>query len=458
MKLYKFLLALIFFCAATPVMAQPKKIMADKIVAIVGDKIVLKTDIDNALIDMQRQGIEAPPNANCHVLEQALGVKALVLQAEKDSLPVTDEEVDADIENRIRYFIQQYGSVDELERVAGKTVYQLKEDFKTGIRDQKMASAMRDKIVGDVKITPNEVKEYFEKIPTDSLSFYESEVEIGQIVIYPKASKEAEEYAIEQLNEYKAEIESGKDFRLVADRTSEDPGVKQNRGQYEVNRTSKEMDGAWLAKAFTLKEGQISKPFKTRFGYHIIQMVNRAGDDAVVRHILRIPQVTTYEIKEGFNKMDSIRSKLIVGTIDFGKSVELNSEDDYSKNAGGFMQGPNGTFLTIDQLDAGIVTMLRELQVGQYSQPLEYADERGKKGIRILYLKSKSEPHRENLKDDYSKVASRALEEKKENALEDWFYKKIKTYYLMIDTDYQGCDVMEKWVDASKKSSIIRNK
>jgi len=156
--------------------------------------------------------------------------------------------------------------------------------------------------------------------------------------------------------------------------------------------------------------------------------------------------------------MDSVRSKLIVGTTDFGKAVELNSEDEASKSAGGFMQGPNGTFLTIDQLDAGVVALLKELRVGQYSQPLEYADERGKKGVRILYLKSKSEPHRENLKDDYSKVAFRALEEKKENALEDWFYKKIKTYYLMIDPEYQSCDVMEKWLDASKKSSIIKNK
>lgn len=458
MNQYKYLFTLLCFCVSTAVMAQPKKIMADKIVAIVGDKIVLKTDIDNALIDMQRQGIEAPANANCYVLEQALGVKALVLQAEKDSLPVTDEEVDADIENRIRYFIQQYGSVDELERVAGKTVYQLKDDFKTGIRDQKMAAAMRDKIVGDVKITPNEVKEYFEKIPVDSLSFYESEVEIGQIVIYPKASKEAEDYAVEQLNQYKAEIEAGKDFRIVADRVSEDPGVKQNRGQYEVNRTSKEMDGTWLAKAFTLKEGQISKPFKTRFGWHIIQMVNRAGDDAVVRHILKIPQVTTYEMKEGFDKMDSVRSKIVAGVIDFGKAVEQNSEDEMTKNAGGYMLGPNGTFLTIDQLDAGVVTTLKDLKVGQYSQPLEYADERGKKGIRVLYLKSKSEPHRENLKDDYSKVASRALELKKEDALEDWFNKKIKTYYLMIDADYHSCDVMEKWVEASKKSNIVTNK
>ncbi len=451
------LTGLIIFAAAA-VMAQPKKVLADKIVAVVGDKIVLKTDIDNAMIDMQRQGIEAPANARCFIMEQALGVKALVLQAEKDSLPITDEEIDADIENRIRYFISQYGSKDELERIAGKSVYQLKDDFKTGIRDQKLANAMRDKIVGDVKITPNEVKAYFEKLPADSLAFYESEVEIGQIVSYPKASKDAEDYAVEQLNEYKTQIEAGKDFRTVADLYSEDPSVKQNRGQFEVNRSSKEMDGIWLNKAFTLKEGQISKPFKTQFGYHIIQLVSRAGDDAVVRHILKIPQVTNIEMKEGFSKMDSVRAKLIAGTLDFGTAVSKYSEDPSSKFTGGMLQGPNGSFLTIDQLDPAMVTMLKDLKLKEYSQPVEYADERGKKGVRIVYIKTQTGPHRENLKDDYSKIATRALEEKKETAIETWFYKKIRTYYIMIDPEYQDCDVMQKWVEAAKISSVAAKK
>ena len=187
-------------------------------------------------------------------------------------------------------------------------MYQLKEDFKTGIRDQKLAAAMRNKIVDDVRITPNEVKAYFNRIPEDSLAFYESEVEVGQIVVFPKASREAEEYAIEQLNEYKTQIEQGRPFNIIADMYSEDPGVKQNHGQYEVNRSSREMDATWINKAFSLKEGQVSKPFKTRFGYHIIQLVSRAGDDAVVKHILRIPQVTTYEMAEGISKLDSVRS------------------------------------------------------------------------------------------------------------------------------------------------------
>jgi peptidyl-prolyl cis-trans isomerase SurA len=455
---YKIILTSLFVFVAAAAMAQPKKVLADKIVAVVGDKIILKTDIDNAILDMQRQGIEAPDNARCYVLEQALGVKSLVLQAEKDSLPVTDEEVDADIENRIRYFISQYGSKDELERIAGKSVYQLKEDFKTGIRDQKLAGAMRNKIVDEVKITPNEAKAYFDKIPVDSLVFYESEVEVGQIVRFPKASRDAEDYAIEQLNDYKKQIEDGKDFRNVADLYSEDPSAKQNHGQFEVNRSSKDMDGTWLAKAFTLKEGQISKPFKTRFGYHIIQLVSRAGDDAVVRHILKIPQVTTIEMSEGFSKLDTVRSKLIAGTIDFGTAVSRYSEDEASKFTGGMLQGPNGSFLTIDQLDAPMVSMLKDLKLGQFSQPVEFADERGKKGVRIIYLKTQSEPHRENLKDDYSKIAAKALEEKKESALENWFYKKIKTYYIMIDPEYQNCDAITKWVEASKLSSLSGKK
>ena len=447
----KILLTAFSFAIFTSVFAQPKKVVADKIVAVVGDKIVLKSDIDNSILDMQRQGVEVPANARCLTLEQALGVKALVLQAEKDSLPVTDEEVEGDIENQIRSFINAYGSKEELEKVAGKTIYQLKEDFKEGFRDRKLATAMREKIVGDIKITPNEVKQYFDKIPKDSLAFYESEIEVGQVVIYPKASRDAEEYAIQQLADYKKMAESGqKDFKALAVLYSEDPGVKQNSGQYEINRNQKDLDPTWLGKAFTLKEGQISSPFKSKFGYHIIQMVSRNGDDAIVRHILKIPQVTLVEMKTDLEKLDSVRANLISGTIDFGSAVSRYSNDDQSKFTAGFLQGRDGSFLTIDQLDKDMIPLLKELKPGQYSQPVEFADERGKKGVRIVYLKTQTAPHRENLKDDYSRIAKRALEEKKENALEGWFNKKINTYYIMIDDEYKTCDVMKKWIEASK--------
>jgi peptidyl-prolyl cis-trans isomerase SurA len=451
----KYLLFLVasfgFITGAVAQNSQPKKIIADKIVAVVGDKVILKTDIDNSIIDMQRQNIEIPANARCMMLEQAMGIKALVLQAQKDSLPVTDEEVETIIDNRIRGFIAQFGSKDELEKVAGKTIYQLKEDFREPIRDQELAKAMRNKVVENVRITPKEVNEYFIKIPTDSLFLYESEVEISQIVIYPKAHRDAEEYALQQLREFKEQIETGKkDFASLASIYTMDPGSKETGGQYDVNRYSKELDPIWLGKAFTLKPGQVSNPFKTRFGYHIMQLISRAGDDASVRHLLLIPQVTSYEMKEGTKKLDSIRDLLVGGKMDFGAAVSRFSDDEQSKFTAGQITGKDGsTYVTIDQLDKDMVAMLKDLTVGQYSHPAQFVDERGKNGVRIVYLKTRTEPHRENLKDDYNRVAQRALEEKKNEVLEQWFNKKVTTYHILIDDEYKGCPEMAKWLSAT---------
>jgi peptidyl-prolyl cis-trans isomerase SurA len=435
--------------------AQPKKVVADKIIAVVGDKVVLKSDLDNTIMDMQRQGITVPPNARCLSLEQAMGIKALVLQAERDSLPVTEEEISADIDNQIRGFINAYGSKEELEKVSGRTLYQLKEDFKEGFRERKLAAAMRNKIVDGIRITPNEVKAYFDKLPKDSLAFYESELEIGQIVVYPKANRDAEEYCVEQLKEFKQQLESGrKDMKTLAALYSDDPGSKENAGQYEINRNEKQWDPAFMAKAFSLKEGQISSPFKSKFGYHIIQMVNRAGDDAVVRHILKIPQITKTEITAAINRLDTVRSKLIAGTIQFGEAVSKYSDDEASKFTGGRRSNNEGsTYITIDQLDKDLVVMMKDLKIGQYSQPTEFTDERGKKGVRIIYLMSRSEPHRENIKDDYNKIAQRALEEKKNNTLERWFNEKISTYYIKVDDEYKSCEQMAKWISPAKTTA-----
>jgi peptidyl-prolyl cis-trans isomerase SurA len=424
-----------------------QKVVADKIVGIVGDKIILKSEIFIANEDIKRQG--GQEQDGCSILDGMLVQKALVLQAEKDSIPVTEEEIDAEIDQKIRYFISQYGSKEALEQIAGRTVYQMREEFRQPIKEQRMAQGMRTKIVEGIKITPTEVKEYYDKIPKDSLLFYESELQIGQIVVYPKASRDIELLAIDELNEYKTEVESGKKkFETLASLYSDDPGSKDKGGMYQINRLEKQWDPVFMAAAFRLKDGQISPVVKTKFGYHIIQMVSRNGDDAVIRHILRIPQITAPEIETATLKLDSIRQELIAGKIGFGEAVSKYSDDENAKFTAGVLMARDGSnYLKIDDLDKEMVLTLKKanLSPAQYSQPVAFTDERGKKGVRIIYLMSKTDPHRENLKDDYNRISQRALEQKKNKALQTWFQARIATYYIMIDGDYRNCNNLSKW-------------
>lgn len=448
----QYVLMAVLLVGSVSAWAQPKKVVADKILAIVGDKIILSSEISNEIADMERRKEVVPENAQCAMLEQALAMKALVMQAEKDSLTVSDDELEGLLDNRVRSFIQQFGSKEALEQVAGRTVYQLKEDFRQPIKDGKLAELMRNKIVGGIKIAPNEVKAFYDKIPKDSLAYYESEVEIGEIVIYPKASRDLEKYAIDELTEYKQQVEAGtRKFETLASLYTDDPGSKDKGGMYNLNRTEKTWDPTFLSAAFRLKEGQISPVIKSKFGYHIIQMVNRSGDDATIRHILKIPQVTDAEMTQSVSKLDSVRANLISNTMQFGEAVSRYSEDEAAKFTGGMKQCANGTYCTIDQLDKEMALMLATLKVGEYSKPVIFTDERQKKGVRVVYLKSRSNPHRENLKDDYNKVASRAIEEKKFEAIEKWFNSKISTYYIMIDDDARSCSQLSKWLATAEK-------
>jgi peptidyl-prolyl cis-trans isomerase SurA len=437
------------------VLAQPKKVIADKIVAQVGDKIILRSDIINAIADYKRQGQEAslPANPECAFLEGQLIQKALVLQAEKDSLKVSEEEIEALLDNQIRGFIQMYGSKEVLEDIAGKSVFQLKEDFRIAFRERKLAEQMRGKIVENVKITPTEVRAYFNKIPKDSLPFYESELELSQIVIYPKANKDVEEYESKFLLDLKRQLETGgRKFDQLAKLYSQDPGSKDNGGQYTVNRTEKSWDPTFINAAFRLKEGQISNPVKTKFGLHLIQMVSRAGDEAVVRHILRIPQVNPEEIDMGKRKLDSVRSIVIAGKMNFSQAVFKYTEDESGKFTGGQISAKDGaSYVTIDQLDKEVVLALKDLKPGDISQPVAFVDERGKNAVRLIYYKTRTEPHRENLKDDYNRIAQRAIEEKKMEALKNWFSSRIPTYYIFLDKEFAGCSNIAEWQKVAAK-------
>jgi peptidyl-prolyl cis-trans isomerase SurA len=443
----------LFSIVAASAQPQSAKVVVDKIAGIVGDRIILLSDIKNSIADIKRQGGTIPDNAECLILEQALISKILMLQAEKDSLPVTDEEVEAELDQKVRYYINQLGSQEALEEMAGKTIYQIKDDARGSVREQKLAAAMQRKIVDNIRITPNEVKAWYDKIPVDSLPLYESELEIGQIIVYPKASRDLEQYIAGQMNNYKKQIESKvTDFCTLARQVSEDPGSKDRCGQYEINRLEKTWDPVFMSTAFRLKEGEISSPVKSEFGYHIIQMVERNGDNAKVRHILRIPPITEDEIKLGITKLDTVRSKIIAGMIGFNTAATKYSDDKSAKYSGPFILNRDGApYVTIDLLDKDMVGMISKMKVGEFSQPTPFTDEQGKRGVRIVYLKSRSEPHRMNLHDDYSKIAQFALEEKKSKALEKWMTATVPTYFVMVEPESQSaCSNLQKLLTDKK--------
>jgi peptidyl-prolyl cis-trans isomerase SurA len=324
-----FVACLLVFGFALASSAQPKRVVADKIAAVVGDRIILQSDITNSISDIARQGGAIPENAECLLMEQAVISKVLMLQAEKDSIPLGEDEVEAELDQKIRYYITQLGSQEALEEMAGKSIYQIKDDARESVREQKLAAAMQRKIVDNVRITPVEVKAFFDKIPKDSLPFFESELEICQIISFPKASRELEQYIVGEMNNYKRQIETNiTTFDKLAKQVSEDPGSRERGGQYQINRNEKSWDPVFISTAFRLKDGEISSPVKSpKFGYFLIQMVQRNGDDAIVRLILRIPPVTDAEIKQAVTKLDTVRSRIIAGTINFNAAASKYSDD-----------------------------------------------------------------------------------------------------------------------------------
>ena len=461
MKIVSIVFCFFFLSISVHVNAQVKKVLADKIIGTVGDKFILRSDIENTMLDMKRQAQGEEniilPNA-CQIVEQQLIRKALVLQAEKDSIIVTEEEVENAIDMRIRQFLQQFGSKEVLEEVAGRSIIQLKEDFRIQIKEQKLSESMQEKIVEKIKITPFEVRAFYNKIPVDSLPLYESEVSIAEIIVHPKANRDIEEYVIKQLSDFRRQIETGiNKFDQMVKLYSEDPSSKENLGQFNINRNEKTWDPAFMAGSFRLKEGQISAPIKSKFGYHIIQLISRSGDEAVVKHILRIPPITNDEINETKLFLDSIRKEMIANKLSFGEAVNKYSDDEGSKFSGGAITSNDGsTYVNIDQLDKEMVVLIQNMKPGDISAPQVYLDDRGRKTVRLIYFKERTAPHRENLKEDYNKVAQRALEEKKAKSMEAWFKEHVPNYYVFVDDSFQACPELTDWTKVANQ--IVKEK
>jgi len=441
--------AVFLFAAGTPSTAQNLTGVTEKILAIVGkNRIILKSDLDLQFAQVQAQDPNVSDTVKCYLLQQMVLQKLLTEQAERDSLLVSDEDVEGTLDNRIRYYIRQYGSKEKLEEIAGKTVYQLKEDQKEFVKEQMMAEKMQQKVLQNVKITPSEVQTFFNKHPQDSLPFFPATVEVGQIVIDPPVSQELDMAAKEKIEGIKDRIvKGGESFEILAGIYSDDPGSRDNGGRYNDVTRKGGFDPAFVAAAFRLQNGEVSPVIKTSFGYHIIQMIQRKGDAADLRHILIRQQRTSADFKKALMKLDSVRSLLVAGNISFPEAVGKYSSDESVKHTGGMISDPQSgaTELEIEKLDPSMVLMIDTLKPGSFSQPQVFVTDRGEQSSRIVYLKSRTEPHRANLRDDYSKIQQVALQEKQQRVLEQWVKDRLPNYYIRIDEEYRSCKSFKDW-------------
>jgi peptidyl-prolyl cis-trans isomerase SurA len=390
----------------------------------------------------------------CTIFDQLLLEKFFLAQAQLDSVYVSEDDVEAELDKRIRYFIStSFGSQQKLEEYYGKSTADLKDDFRKDIRNQMLAEKMQGKIYGNIKTTPSDVRAFYDDIPKDSLPYFNAEIELSQIVIKPKASQEAKDYALYKANQLREEILKGGDFAIKAKLNSEDPGSKKEGGDLGFI-TRGEMVQEFEAGAFKLKEGEVSEVIETQFGYHVIQCLERKGERIHVRHILITAPITSIDEQSAIRMLDSVSKMINSGAMTFEEAVKEYSEDDQSKsNRGDIINQNTGTsYFEMSELDGSLLFSMSDLKKGQLSQVSPFEAPDGKKAFRIIRIKSESEPHVANLKQDYSKIQNACKQAKQQEALVKWIQEKRGDAYIMIDEEYQSCDNSSKWLNAKKNN------
>lgn len=437
-----YLLMLVLSPAA--VFAQEKVI--DRVIGVVGKNIILQSELEAQYNQYIAQGNTADPEVKCGIMDQMLLSKLMINQAELDSVEVPESQVDGELDRRIRYFVSQIGSEQKLEEYYKKSIGEIKAEFRETIKDQLLAQTMQSKITKDINASPSDVRSYFEHIPVDSLPYINAELEIAQIVKYPLVTLEEKLAVKEELERIRQKIIAGTDFAAMAGLYSQDPGSAKKGGELGfVNRG--DLVPEFEAVAFTLKGNEVSKVFESKYGYHIVQLIERRGAQVNVRHILLKPKVNSMNLSSAALLLDSVSKAIQRGSISFSDAAQRFSSDEETRNSGGLMiNGANGTTrFEPDQLDPTLFFQVDKLTTGEVTLPTLFQNAEGTQGYRLLLVRSRTEPHHANLKDDYQKVQNAALTEKQNAALVDWVKKKKATTYIHVDDDFRGCVSLADW-------------
>lgn len=427
--------------------SSDKKLKIDGVVATVGDYIVLDSDIDKAFLEISSQGGSVKDITRCQILGKLLEDKLYAHQAVQDSIIVSDAEVKGMMDERLNYMVEQIGSMDKVVKYYQKDS---EEEFRTYffdvLKEQKLTGEMQKKIVDKVEITPEEVREFFKKIPTAELPVFGAELEVAQIVIKPKVTEADKQKVIDKLNSFRKECMEGSSFATKAVLYSEDPGSSKNGGYYKMTRKTpfvKEFKDV----AFSLAEGEISEPFETIFGYHIIYVEKIKGQEIELRHIIISPVVTQESLKEAKEKITLIRKKIMDKDITFAEAARTMSDEKETRANGGALVNTKtqDTRFELTKMDPKIYAQVSNLKDNEVSLPF-LEDEQGKKDYKIMVVTNRIDEHTADYAKDYIKIKDLALKEKQIKAIGKWFDAKIKDTYVKVLGEYKDCAFTNNWL------------
>ena len=426
-------------------------VVVDKVIAIVGQNMIKQSELEGALLQQKMNSkliIEDEFATKCDLLEGMLINKLMLHQAEVDSIEVTDDEVNREMDNRIRYMISAYGSQENLERQMRKSLSEIKDYFKDVIRDNIMISQIEQKLTGTLSVTPQEVVDFYNSIPKDSLPTIEQEYEFSQIVKIPQISEEEKESVKARLNDYRERILKGTKFSTIATLYSEDPASAKKGGELGFFSRG-DMVGEFENAAFALQDGEISPIIETKYGFHIIQMIERRGNQVNCRHILLQPKVTSQQLGEAYKELEEIKEKIDKGEITFEEAI-VKYSDDPSKVNQGLIVNPynasaiftkdviNETMSNIEKVD------FNAMKQGEITKPVKFKTELSE-AYRLIKVNRKTDAHKVDLTLDYDKVQASALDNKKTEIIKEWANKRLKKTYVKIDANYQSCDFKLNW-------------
>ena len=440
---------MIAMCIFTNINAQ---LLVDKVVARVGSENILLSEVEDEYGYLKTSKPTTDPSVKCDIINNLIAQKLIVYQAKVDSVEVTDEEVETQLDFRFESILRQMnGDEDFFKEYYGATVSEMKDRFREDQKQKILAERMQSKLIDKISITPNEVKEFYNKIPVDSIPYLSSEVELAEIVVKPVVNAEERQKSLSLITEIRERIVKGEDFAALATKYSKDVESAKRGGDLGYAKRGvyvPEFESA----VFTLQIDEMSEIVETEFGFHIIQLQERKGNTIKARHILIIPEITDADRELAKHKLDSLRVLLASDSIKFEDAVKkhsLKQLQSYSNN--GRLKNPNtgNNYFDTKDLDPDTYFAIDKLKENELSKVIEMKDPKGEKMFRLLKLYSRSKPHKANLKQDYDKIAFFAKESKKSNYFNTWLDERMKKTYISVDTLYYDCDGLRNWMKGS---------